>query len=487
MTVLFRPFVVPVTAFPRTNKGGIVHLRNRGEHGASRLIAIQCVTLHTAAPLDSMIIDMPNHWREELRLFLGTVLIAVLAGVLTGKLLPCLLLGLLVYLGWHLYQLSRLTHLLGQDRLQGPWPHGAWKGIIREIKELHASHDAHNRQLFDQLEHFRDTVNSLPDAVVILDTTGLIDWSNPAATGLLGINWPEAQGRLLTALAPDPLLGDYLAGADFSAPVIITSPSNRAKILSIYIAPLRHEANRLLLMARDITRQYYLDAARRDFVANVSHELRTPLTVISGLAEQLNTDQPDLATLPRSTELMHQQARRMNELVSDLLTLSRLEMQPQSATDEHVPVAELLTTIVEEARTLSGTAQHVLQLDIRSPAGLRGNAKELHTAFSNLVTNAIKHTPDQAEVRILWQVDREGAHLSVTDTGRGIAARHIPRLTERLYRVDASHSRDTGGTGLGLAIVKHALERHEAELEIISKVGGGSTFSCHFPPERVVS
>jgi len=167
--------------------------------------------------------------------------------------------------------------------------------------------------------------------------------------------------------------------------------------------------------------------------------------------------------------------------------LSRLEMQTQAATDECVPIAEMLATIIEEARALSGTAQHVLQLDIGTSAGLRGNARELRTAFSNLVTNAIKHTPNKAEVTVRWQADQAGAHFSVTDTGGGIAARHIPRLTERLYRVDASHSRDTGGTGLGLAIVKHALERHEAELEIISKVGGGSTFSCHFPPARVVS
>jgi two-component system phosphate regulon sensor histidine kinase PhoR len=162
-------------------------------------------------------------------------------------------------------------------------------------------------------------------------------------------------------------------------------------------------------------------------------------------------------------------------------------MQQEPAPDEHIPITELLTTIVEEARTLSGAAQHVLQLDNRSQDRLRGNAKEIRTAFSNLVTNAIKHTPNQAEVTVKWQVDNEGAHLSVTDTGAGIGARHIPRLTERLYRVDASHSRDTGGTGLGLAIVKHVLERHEAELEIISTVGGGSTFTCHFPPERVVS
>ena len=377
--------------------------------------------------------------------------------------------------------------MLGQNGQDGPWPRGLWKDIIRKVRELQTSNDTHNRNLSNQLDRFRDAVTTLPDAVVILDPSGRVDWSNPAAEDLLSIVSPDAQGRSLTTLAPDPVLGDYLARGDFSMPLVITSPANRAKILSVFIAPLQHDASRLMVVAQDITSQYYLDAAQRDFVANVSHELRTPLTVISGLAEQLNMDAPDPATLSRSTGLILQQAKRMSELVSDLLTLSRLETPQQPAPDGHVPIPELLTTIIEEARTLSGAAQHVLQLDIRSPAGLRGNAKELRTAFSNLVTNAIRHTPNQAEVMVRWQVDPAGAHLSVTDTGEGIAARHIPRLTERLYRVDASHSRDTGGTGLGLAIVKHVLEHHEAELEIISTVGGGSTFPCHFLPARVSS
>jgi two-component system phosphate regulon sensor histidine kinase PhoR len=434
-----------------------------------------------------MMFSMPNHWQEELRLFLGMALITGLAGTLTGQLLPCLLLGLLAYLGWHLYQLSRLPHLLGQDGQDGPRPHGLWKGIVREIRDLQVSSHSRSRDLLYQLDRFRDTVNTLPDAVVILKQSGRVDWCNPAAGDLLDIVWPNSQSRFLSVLVPDPVLGEYLAVGNFDLPLVITSPVNRAKILSIFIAPLKHESYRLMVVARDITREYYLDAARRDFVANVSHELRTPLTVISGLAEQLHMGEPDPDTLPRAAGLILQQARRMSELVADLLTLSRLEMQQEPAPGERVPVAELLATIMEEARTLSAAAQHVLQLDIRSPDGLRGNAKELRTAFSNLVTNAIRHTPNQAEVTLRWQVDHEGGHFSVTDSGEGIAARHIPRLTERLYRVDASHSRDTGGTGLGLAIVKHVLERHEAKLEIISSVGGGSTFTCHFPPARVIS
>jgi two-component system phosphate regulon sensor histidine kinase PhoR len=433
-----------------------------------------------------MIPGMPDHWKDELRLFLGIVFLSGLAGILTGQLLPCLLLGLLVYLVWHGYQLARLPHLLREDGLAGPRPTGLWKGIIMDIHALQESNRTNIRDISSQLDRFRETINMLPDAVVILDPSGRVDWSNPAAGSLLDIHWPDSQGQLLTALAPDPVLGEYLAGRDFTRPLVIGSQADRTKVLSVFITPLKHKADWLMLVARDITRQYYLDTTKRDFVANVSHELRTPLTVISGLAEQLNMDEPDPATLSQSTGLILQQARRMNELVSDLLTLSRLEMQLEPAPDENVPVAELLTSIMEEARTVSGPAQHVLQLDIRSPEGLRGNTRELRTAFSNLVTNAIKHTPNQAEVRVEWLVDDQGAHLSVTDTGEGIAARHIPRLTERLYRVDASHSRDTGGTGLGLAIVKQVLERHEAELEIISTVGGGSTFTCHFPPKRVI-
>ena len=429
---------------------------------------------------------MPKHWREELRLFLIIALLAGLLGLLTDQLLLCLLLGLLVYLGWHMYQLACLPHLLRQEGYRETRPTGLWKDIVDTIRNQQVINHTRSRELSNQLARFRDTVNALSDGVVILDASKRIDWSNPAAESLLGIVWPGSQGRLLTTLAPDPVLGEYLAGSQYIQPQVITSPANRAIILSIFITPLQQEDRRLMLVARDITRQYYLDMAQRDFVANVSHELRTPLTVIYGLAELLDTDELDTETQKYSSGLILKQANRMNDLVSDLLTLSRLEMQQESAADEHVPIDELLSTIVEEARTLSGPARHVLQLNIRSPEGLRGNAKELRTAFSNLVTNAIRYTPNQAKIRVLWQVDPEGAHLSVIDSGEGIAARHIPRLTERLYRVDASHSRDTGGTGLGLAIVKQILEHHEAELEIISTVGGGSTFTCHFPPARVV-
>jgi len=429
---------------------------------------------------------MPKHWEEELWIFSGITAIAGLAGLLTGQLLPCLLSGLLAYLGWHVYQLAGLLQRLRHNKHAAGRALGLWKAVNNALLEQKTAGHARMRELSYQLDRFRDTVNSLPDAVAILGQQQRVDWSNPAAGRLLGIDWPDVTGQPLTGLVKDPLLNEYLADGKFSQPLVVTSPKNRAIILSLFVAPLKREGNRQLLVARDITREYHLDITRRDFVANVSHELRTPLTVIAGLAEQLALDSSDTGMLQRSIELVQQQAERMTVLVSDLLTLSRLEMQHESSHDDSVAVPELLETIAEEAVALSGEAQHVVQLDLESQNGLRGDAGELRTAFTNLVANAIRHTPGGAEVRIRWQVDGNGAHFSITDTGEGIAARHIPRLTERLYRVDASRSRDTGGTGLGLAIVKHVLDHHDAELEISSRVGSGSTFTCHFPAERII-
>lgn len=424
--------------------------------------------------------------KQELLIFLGVVIVSGATGALTGWPLPCLLLGLLGYLGWHLYHLVRLPGLLGSDTTSGlASPAGLWGAVHAKIRYIHESSRNHEHALSQSVNRFRDAVAALPDAVVILNRHGVIEWSNPAAESLLAIT-PDSSGQVFSQQVTDPVLDEYLAAGNYTQPLVFTAPVNRAIILSLLVTPLDKHRQQLIV-ASDISRRYHLDKVKRDFVANVSHELRTPLTVISGLLEQMETGDMDSGTLERATELMQQQAHRMRELVSDLLTLSRLESEVASSRSDPVQVPELLTAIVEEARALSGTAGHVLQLHMKSPHGLRGNPKELRTAFSNLITNAIQHTPNRAEIRIDWIVDPDGAHLSVSDTGEGIPARHIPRLTERLYRVDASRSRDTGGTGLGLAIVKHVLDQHDAELEITSEIGRGSTFTCHFPAERVIT
>ncbi|MGB5306851.1 MAG: phosphate regulon sensor histidine kinase PhoR [Gammaproteobacteria bacterium] len=430
--------------------------------------------------------ETPGHQQEELLVFLGVLLAAAAAGMLTGWLLPCLLLGLLGYLGWHIYQLARLPHLLRESATSGLTPSaGMWKAVNAELQNLHT--DCHQREhiLSDSVERFRSTVAALPDAVVILDRHGTIEWSNPAAGSLLGINTGGGSKQIFSAQVNDPVLDEYLTTGKFTEPLVFSAPGNRKIILSTLVVPL--DNGRKMIVASDISHQYHLDEMKRDFAANVSHELRTPLTVITGLLEQLEAGDMEEVYRDRAMVLMQQQAIRMRELVSDLLALTRLESRPQSSIDEYVPVPELLTDIAAEARSLSGSAGHTVQLDIQSPDGLHGNRKELRTAFSNLVVNAVQHTPQRTEVRIRWIVDSAGAHLSITDTGEGIAVRHIPRLTERLYRVDASRSRASGGTGLGLAIVKHVLDHHNAELEINSEVGRGSTFTCHFPGKRVSS
>ena len=429
---------------------------------------------------------MRNAWKEELALLLGIVFVAVLAGTLTGWMLPSLLAGLLAYLGWHLYQLLRLPQLPANQQAAGPRPYGLWREAMFAIQSRLAEDRDRNAELENLAADFRSTINALPDAVITLDTTGRITWSNPAAASLLDIAWPAAAGNTLTALIHDPLVRDYMAKADFTQPLVCNAPADPARILSLMVIPPADVPGQRLLVAREITRQHHLDTAKRDFVANVSHELRTPLTVVSGLAEQLGLNSSNRPGLQRPAELMQQQVQRMNEMITDLLILSRLETQQESGHNEEIDVADMLDSIAEEARALSGSDRHVVLLEIESTACLLGDSRELRTAFTNLVTNAVRHTPPRSEIRLRWCSDGNAARLIVADSGAGIAARHIPRLTERFYRVDPSRSRDTGGSGLGLAIVRHILDRHEARLEISSKVGGGSAFTCHFPPQRVV-
>lgn len=429
---------------------------------------------------------MPPNWKEELVLLLSATGAASAAGALLGWPLHGLALGLLGYVGWHLYHILRLYRWLSEEASHAAGTAGLWRGVLAKIRQRQTNTQQREYEQANTLGRFRAAVMALPDAVVILNQLGTIAWSNPAARALLDISTPASAGQLFLQRVSDPGLAEYLAGGDFSQALVFSAPGSKTKILSLLVIPLAIQQQQMLVVS-DITRQYHLDEAKRDFVANVSHELRTPLTVITGLLEQAALGGSDEKTRRRMTELMQQQARRMSALITDLLTLSRLEAKDPSLRDQYVAVPALLEEIVEEARALSAASGHVLQLHIQSDDGLRGNASELRAAFANLVTNAIQHTPGRSEVHVHWSADSVGAHLSVRDTGEGIPARHIPRLTERLYRVDAGRSRDTGGTGLGLAIVKHALEQHAAELEISSTEGRGSTFICHFPIERTIA
>ena len=428
---------------------------------------------------------MQGNRLTELLLFAGITGTCGIVGLLTGWPVPMLLFGVLLYLGWHLYHLARLPDMIRGQRRPGPrFGTGLWADVMQTLGQQEQAHQLRQQQLSHSLEHFRKTVSVLPDAVVILLPGDTIDWSNKAARTLLGIPAGDAGGQLLSSIVKDPILDEYLNKGDFSRPLTLSAPTNRSVILQLHVRTVEADAPLRVIVAQDISRQHHLNETQRDFVANISHELRTPLTVITGLLEQLEPELANSRTGNRIGTILQKQTQRMRDLITDLLALTRIETAGDQAQDTLVPVEEMLETIIDEGRTLGRDSGHVLEAEIQPGFGLRGNASELRTAFTNLVVNAIRHTPNRAEIRVHWSADESGGRFSISDTGEGIPARHIPRLTERFYRVDDSRSRDTGGTGLGMAIVKQVLDKHDATLAITSEAGHGSTFTCRFPASR---
>jgi len=420
-------------------------------------------------------------WASELRRLVIVVLPALLGGWLIGYPYAFLAAGLAAYLVWHLHRLAQLArNLSGKDDRPLPAVGGLWRPVFEAVARLRTRSRKRKQRLSRFVRRFREAATAFPDAAVVLGRRGQVQWCNPAAGRLLGLAWPHASGEALTQLVRDPMLAEYLAADDYSRAVVLASPVSKGRLLSVQVTAFRKKHQRLLI-ARDITTTYNVDRVRRDFVANVSHELRTPLTVISGFLETL-ADQGDAdPERQRSMTLMREQAARMADLIDDLLTLSRLELQGKIAGPVPVRVSELLESTVADARRVSGARAHQIELNADPELLISGSESELRSAFSNLVLNAVRHTPSHTRIRVEWGAEEGGASLTVRDDGPGIPARHIPRLTERFYRVDESRSRDTGGTGLGLAIVKHVLERHGGKLRIESAIGKGSSFVCVFP------
>ena len=432
-------------------------------------------------------LPLPPGWRTELVWLLAVAVVAGAGTLFTEHPWAVLSLSLAAYGMRHLVNLVRLSqHLSGKEGMGPPYPHGTWGEVFEQARRLRAGSRKRKRRLSRFLTRFREAVTAMPDAVLILGRGNEVEWANPATETLLGVSWPQVSGQPLTSAVDSPILGEYLSDGDYRRALEFASPANQTIVLSLHVTAFGKKHQRLVV-ARDITRIYHLDQARRDFVSNVSHELRTPLTVITGFLEGLLDEPQDCPQWARSMVLMQQQAGRMQNIIDDLLTLSRLEMQPEDIEGSPVPVPDMLPAIVEEARRLSGEAKHDLHLEADPSVWLRGNLQELRSAFSNLIFNAVRHTPRRTQIRITWGADEHGAYYSVADSGEGIAPRHIPRLTERFYRVDSGRSRASGGTGLGLAIVKHTLNRYGGELEIESEMGRGSTFTCRFSPERVLS
>ena len=428
---------------------------------------------------------MFDFWRRALIFPLALLLFSVLLWAAAGALAAALFFGgfLLGRLIFHLHQLALLDYWLADpDARVVPDGAGLWEEVFARLNRMVRLYRKEREQHTAALQHMEQATSALPEGVAILDEADHIEWCNPLAEQHFGLDGARDIGQQITYLARQPEFVQYLAMHDFSEPLVLRGARQDGLTLSIKLIP--YSDNKKLLISRDITHLERIETMRRDFVANVSHELRTPLTVVNGFVETLR-DMPSLENdmARRALHLMGEQTQRMERLVDDLLTLSKLDNALNALQEETVEAPVLLRALYHEWHLLDG-GQHSLRLELESDCALLGNTAELRSAFGNLISNAVRYTPQGGEIVLRWQEQDGQPVFSVLDSGPGIAPQHIPRLTERFYRVDHSRSRETGGTGLGLAIVKHVANRHQARLEIASEEGKGSIFSIVFPAKR---
>jgi two-component system, OmpR family, phosphate regulon sensor histidine kinase PhoR len=426
---------------------------------------------------------MASMWTFALARLAGILLAGLILGLFFGPVWLWLLAAACLYLGWQLVNLHRLDRWLRlRSQIEAPNLGGIWGDVISQVVRLHRRKQYHKQRLVQLYRELRRSTAALPDGVIILSSQNDIVWFNRQAARLLGLKRPVDIGLRVDNLIRSPEFVRYLHADDFAVPVVIRPPVHAELYLSLQVVP--YGAGQSLLLVRDVTRQMRLEATRKDFVANASHELRTPLTVISGYLDTLADDPSIDGAWAGPIKDMRAQAQRMNTIIADLLELSRLESTDGEAPRDPIEVPRMLERLYRDALAGGDRPRQVL-LDLESNDGLYGSAQEIESAFTNLLVNGIKYTLSEGTVRMRWWTDDEGAYFSVIDSGIGIPAEHLPRLTERFYRVDSGRSRDRGGSGLGLAIVKHALQRHGGWLEVQSTVGKGSTFTCHFPQQRV--
>jgi two-component system phosphate regulon sensor histidine kinase PhoR len=391
--------------------------------------------------------------------------------------------GLLLFIVRDIWRGHRLLQWLsGAIGGEPPRMGGFWGEMATRVERALRSRERSAEVERDRLGQFLSAIEASPNGVLLLDASEQIEWCNALAADHLGLDQQRDLRQRVTNLVRAPAFVSMLQSRSFEQPVQIPQPGGSG-LLSVIVRPYG-EGQRLVL-TQDITERERSDAMRRDFVANVSHEIRTPLTVVAGFVETLTNLPLSEVERKRVLALMGQQTQRMQSLVGDLLTLARLEGSPRPPPDAWLPLARLGAAVENDARGLSA-GRHRLSFDWGDEVELAGNESELISAVTNLVSNAVRYTPESGQIEVRWRQRPEGAgEITVRDTGPGIAAEHLPRLTERFYRVDGSRSRDTGGTGLGLAIVKHVVQRHGGELQIESTPGQGSTFTLVLPAMRV--
>jgi two-component system phosphate regulon sensor histidine kinase PhoR len=428
---------------------------------------------------------MPSVWVSLLIRLVAAALCGLAVGVLLGAAAGTLvatgiLLLLLLAHTAHLARLQRWLKAPEQRDIPDAW--GAWGNVFVDLYRMLRREAKARARIEADLEVFSQAAEASPDGLVFLDAADHILWCNRVAELHLGLRGERDVGLLVTNLIRLPGFAEFVASAMEGASLLYRPPDRKGRVLSI--EAIRFGKDRKLLISFDVTQIERAETVRRDFVANVSHEMRTPLTVISGFIEHMADDPaPDVGEMKRQLAIMDEQAGRMLRLVDDLLTLSRLEEEAQVPREEEFDVRDLIYDISAEGRRLSG-GRHSITCEV-VPAFLKGSREELRSAFSNLVSNAVRYTPEGGRILLHWEMRDGKGVFSVEDSGIGIPEEHIPRLTERFYRVDRGRSRETGGTGLGLSIVKHVLLRHQASLEISSIPGVGSTFSAVFPAWRV--
>ncbi|MDP5291680.1 phosphate regulon sensor histidine kinase PhoR [Oceanimonas sp. CHS3-5] len=407
-----------------------------------------------------------------------------LLGLLAGNLALGLLAATLIQLFVQYRYQHKLSVWLWQDRsLTPPEGKGSWEGIFNGIYRLQQRQRSRRRELGKLVRRFREGAEALPDAAVVIRRDGSIIWCNKLAQQLLGFRWPDDAGQHIANLIRMPVFIAYMKRADFREPLEMPSPLSEERLLECRIMP--YTEDQALLVVRDVTRLRSLEQVRKSFVANVSHELRTPLTVLKGYLEML--EEPPSEQMWRKTQkVLLEQTQRMDALVNQLMTLTRYEAAPDSDFTKVVDMPAMLQMLEQEALALSGDRGHRFSFEVEPGLRVRGEPEQLRSAVSNLVYNAVRHTPAGSHIHVEWGRQGEFGRFAVSDDGDGIAPEHIARLTERFYRVDKARSRQTGGSGLGLAIVKHALGHHDSHLEIESRAGKGSCFSFRLPSRLLV-
>jgi two-component system phosphate regulon sensor histidine kinase PhoR len=426
----------------------------------------------------------PFPWLRSIARVIIFLAACTLLGLYIDQLVLTLLFGACGLLGWHYWRLYRLNYWLWHSKkISPPTARGIWLHIYQGIYGANLRNRNKRKALGEIIRRFRQGSEALPDAAIIVDSSADITWCNRLARIELGLSWPEDMGRKVYDCINDKQFIKFYHANRFEQPLEIISPINPNKVLEFRVVP--YEDDNLMVLIRDVTRLTQIEKMRKDFVANVSHELKTPLTVINGYLEMLpeNGDMP-APMMKKAISEMRSQSVRMQSLIEELLVLSRIEASTERAFEKLVNVPQLLWQIQAEAEALNRDKKHKIFFDISPILYVYGNENELRSAFSNLIFNAINYTPNGGVIEVKWGLEGKQVKFSVKDNGYGIASEHLDRITERFYRVDKARLRTTGGSGLGLSIVKHVLSHHNSLLNIQSRIGKGSIFSCRFSPEQ---